>query len=133
MKELKKILQDYSPNFAILGEDDSSEETFDAEIEKMRISLNKLIKKEYNKILTILIVYIALMLIFTTGFLLYQQNALNNIATIFTITGLSPISFISTVKSYRQKINATIVLELITNLNKDSLNSVLSIFKSIIN
>jgi uncharacterized membrane protein (DUF106 family) len=130
MKELKKILQNYSPNLAMLGEEENgSEEIFNEEINKMHIILEKLIKKETKKII---VTYIIVILIFAIIYFLYHKSVLNDMTTFFTITGLSPLSLIGTIKSYKQKINASIVATMVVNLNKESLNSVMSVFKSII-
>jgi hypothetical protein len=130
MKELKKILQTYSPNYVMLGEEESSEESQNAKIEEMRVSLENLIKKEYKKILVVLVLYIIIIVLITFGVFLYRKSALNNLATIFTVTGLSPLSLIVTIRNFKQKINASVVLDMVKNLNKETLNSVLSVFMS---
>jgi hypothetical protein len=135
MKELKKILSTYSSDLLMLGGGDESEETQNEKIEAMRVSLENLIKKETKKIRILAWFYVILIILAIVLFLIKNNGIIDNevsrLASFFSITGATPVVLYNSMKQFKQKINATIVLEMAKKLNKETFNSALSVIMSI--
>ena len=131
MTELKKILLEYSPNTVMLGgEENESEEAQNAKIDEMRVSLENLIKKETKKLKWLAWFYVILIILAVVMFL-YEggvfEQGINRLASFVSITGATPIVLYSSMKQLKQKVSATIVLEMTKKMNKETLNSALNI------
>ncbi|MDR1348245.1 MAG: hypothetical protein LBJ63_07470 [Prevotellaceae bacterium] len=130
MTELKKIVLNYSQDVVLLGGGEADEETQNIKLEEMRVSLENLIRKENRKIYRMLVIYVVLILAAIALFFIFRKSEINSLTSFFTITGLSPLAVFQSMKQVKQKINASIVLEMVNNLNKETLNPVLSVVLS---
>jgi hypothetical protein len=130
MTELKKIVLAYSQDIVLLGSEETGVETQNVKLEEMRVNLENLIRKENRKIYRMLVIYAVLALITIALFLVFRESEVSNITSFCTITGLSPLAVFQSMKQVKQKINASIVLEMVNNLNRETLNPVLSVVLS---
>jgi hypothetical protein len=130
MIELKKIVLAYSQNVVLLGGGETDEETQNVKLEEMRVSLENLIRKENRKIYRMLVIYVVLILAAIALFFIFRKSEISSLTSFFTITGLSPLAVFQSMKQVKQKINASIVLEMVNNLNRETLNPVLNVVLS---
>ena len=139
MKSLEQILKNYVPAFTKLG-DDESESQLNTQLEEIRKELVPFVTartKQIKWFFTIFILLAALSVIFTI-FALFASKYIDNqaitmIASIFTIVGVAPLSFLMNVQNWKKdRDNAKMLLKMIDSLNIDTFQSVLIVIATML-
>jgi hypothetical protein len=139
MKSLNDIVQKYVPTFTKLG-DDESESQLNAKLEEIRKELVPFVTARTRQIkwfFTIFILLAALSVIFTI-FALFARKYIDNqvittIASVFTIVGVAPLSFLMNVQNWKKdRDDAKMLLKMIDSLNVDTFQSVLIVIATML-
>lgn len=139
MKTLKQILENYVPVLTKLGGDES-ESQLNVRLEEIRGELTPIVAartKQIKWFFTIFILLAALSIIFAIAALFarkYVDNEIiTTIASIFTIVGVAPLSFLMNVQNWKKdRDDAKMLLKMIDSLNTDTFQSVLIVIATML-
>ena len=139
MKSLNDIVQKYVSTFTKLGNDEN-ESQLNTKLEEIRKELVPFIMartKQIKWFFTIFILLASLSVIFTIFALIahkYIDNeVITTIASIFTIVGIAPLSFLMNVQNWKKdRDDAKMLLKMIDCLNVDTFQSVLIVIATML-
>ena len=139
MKSLSDIVQKYVPTFTKLG-DDESESQLNAKLKEIRNELVPFVTARTKQIKIFFIVFvvlaalsviIALLAVFSDVF--EDNNTIQVIASIFTIAGVAPLTFLMNVFTWKkERDDAKMLLKMIDSLNADTFQSVLIVIATML-
>jgi hypothetical protein len=140
MRNLKQILENYVPsNLTKLGGKEN-ENQLDAKLEEIRRELTPFVTARTKQIklffilfvgLALLSIIIALLAVFVDVF--KDNNTIQIIASIFTIAGVAPLTFLLNVFTWKkERDDAQMLLKMIDSLNAATFQSVLIVIATML-